>query len=62
MYQFTCYELFLTGEHLRVAAWFGRTGLRSREGRMMRELPLVGDEFAGYRMRAVSSQPITLHW
>src|SRR5512142_117042 len=30
-----------------------RTGPRSREGCMMPELPLVGDEFAGYRVRAV---------
>src|SRR5512142_1747101 len=30
-----------------------RTGPRSRGGCMMPELPLVGDEFAGYRVRAV---------
>src|SRR5207249_978241 len=47
-------ELFLPGEHLRVTAPVSPgPGSLSRKGCVMAELPLVGDEFAGYQMRAV---------
>src|SRR6516162_4837070 len=58
MYQFTCSQLCLSSSVLPESTdgsplGSARTAQRSREGCVMPELPLVGDEFAGYRIRAV---------
>src|SRR5690242_7916157 len=53
MYQVTSCALLPYGSTRRGhrQVWPGRGGIR--EGGVMPQLPLVGDEFAGYRMRAV---------